>query len=112
MRHAPHVPRPRLRAAVAAAATLATAAGVLTVTSGEESVAAVTVNQVYPVPDGGTFTVRGRGFGHGNGMSQYGAQGAANQGVPWQQIVGFYYPPRPKPSTRASAVPLRLPGIE
>ncbi len=25
-------------------------------------------------------------------MSQYGAQGAANQGLGWKQILGFYYP--------------------
>jgi stage II sporulation protein D len=34
-----------------------------------------------------TFTVTGYGYGHGHG-----AQGAANQGLTWQQIVGFYYP--------------------
>ena len=44
------------------------------------------------VPAATTFTVTGYGYGHGHGMSQYGAQGAANQGLSWQQIVGFYYP--------------------
>jgi SpoIID/LytB domain protein len=39
-----------------------------------------------------TYTVTGYGYGHGHGLSQYGAQGAANQGVAWPQIVGFYYP--------------------
>ena len=39
-----------------------------------------------------TFTVTGHGWGHGHGLSQYGALGAANQGVGWKQIVGFYYP--------------------
>jgi SpoIID/LytB domain protein len=39
-----------------------------------------------------TYTVTGYGYGHGHGLSQYGAQGAAKQGVPWQQILGFYYP--------------------
>lgn len=37
--------------------------------------------------------LEGRGYGHGRGMSQYGAQGAASQhGRTWRQIVGFYYP--------------------
>lgn len=50
------------------------------------------IGQSYPVPAGGTFTVRGRGFGHGHGMSQYGAYGAAAQGAGYQDILGFYYP--------------------
>jgi SpoIID/LytB domain protein len=36
--------------------------------------------------------LRGHGFGHGHGMSQYGAQGAAKQGLGYRQIVDFYYP--------------------
>lgn len=39
----------------------------------------------------GSFTVRGQGFGHGIGMSQYGAYGAAVKGLSWQQILAFYY---------------------
>ena len=39
-----------------------------------------------------TFTATGHGYGHGHGMSQYGAQGAAQQGLGWQQILDFYYP--------------------
>lgn len=40
----------------------------------------------------GSFTVRGSGFGHGHGMSQWGAYGAARQGLSWQKILKFYYP--------------------
>ena len=37
--------------------------------------------------------LEGRGFGHGRGMSQYGAQSAASQhGRTYRQILGFYYP--------------------
>ncbi|CAA9332246.1 MAG: SpoIID [uncultured Friedmanniella sp.] len=43
-------------------------------------------------PASGSFTVRGSGFGHGHGMSQYGAYGAAQQGRTWKQILAFYYP--------------------
>ncbi|MFC7491373.1 MULTISPECIES: SpoIID/LytB domain-containing protein [unclassified Knoellia] len=34
----------------------------------------------------------GRGFGHGRGMSQWGARGAASQGRTVAQILDFYYP--------------------
>ena len=30
--------------------------------------------------------------GHGWGMSQYGAYGAARKGLTWKQILAFYYP--------------------
>ena len=43
-------------------------------------------------PRSGKFTVSGAGFGHGWGMSQYGAYGAAKQGLSWQRILAFYYP--------------------
>lgn len=36
--------------------------------------------------------LRGHGFGHGVGMSQWGAQGYAEQGATYQQILGAYYP--------------------
>ncbi|MDO5629551.1 MAG: SpoIID/LytB domain-containing protein [Mobilicoccus sp.] len=45
-----------------------------------------------PVPSDGKIVLDGRGFGHGRGMSQWGAYGAADAGLGWQQIVGFYYP--------------------
>lgn len=43
-------------------------------------------------PASGVFTVEGRGFGHGRGMSQWGAYGAADSGRSWRQILDFYYP--------------------
>lgn len=47
-----------------------------------------------PVSDAaiGNLTVYGKGFGHGRGMSQYGAQGAAIAGKSYNQILSFYYP--------------------
>lgn len=44
------------------------------------------------IPDGATITIDGRGNGHGRGMSQLGAQRAAEDGVGYRQILGFYYP--------------------
>jgi stage II sporulation protein D len=37
------------------------------------------------------FTIRGAGFGHGVGMSQYGAMGYAEQGAGYQEILAHYY---------------------
>ncbi|MEW6523313.1 MAG: SpoIID/LytB domain-containing protein [Bacillota bacterium] len=41
--------------------------------------------------DGNTVTMRGRGFGHGVGMSQWGAWVMAQRGRSAEEIVGFYY---------------------
>ena len=38
-----------------------------------------------------TFRVEGRGFGHGLGMSQWGAYNMARQGANYQQILRHYY---------------------
>ena len=38
-----------------------------------------------------TVVVRGAGFGHGIGMSQYGAYGFAKQGSGYRQILRHYY---------------------
>ena len=43
------------------------------------------------VPD--TFTVNGSGWGHGVGMSQYGARGMAQEGYTATQILEHYYNP-------------------
>jgi SpoIID/LytB domain protein len=39
----------------------------------------------------GRFTVRGAGYGHGVGMSQYGAYGYANHGWTYDDILAHYY---------------------
>src|SRR3954471_17372046 len=38
-----------------------------------------------------TFTIRGAGFGHGVGMSQYGAMGYAQHGATARDILAHYY---------------------
>ena len=50
------------------------------------------VVETYTRPAGSSFTLAGRGFGHGLGMSQYGAYGAAIKGLTRDQILAFYYP--------------------
>src|SRR3954452_7780871 len=37
------------------------------------------------------FTIRGAGFGHGVGMSQYGAYGFAQNGFAYRDILTHYY---------------------
>jgi stage II sporulation protein D len=37
------------------------------------------------------FVIHGKGWGHGVGMSQYGALGKAQRGVEYRNILGFYY---------------------
>ena len=44
---------------------------------------------VYELP--ATFVFAGRGFGHGVGLSQWGAQGMALTGSSYQQILAHYY---------------------
>ena len=46
----------------------------------------------WKVPGTARVTLKGHGFGHGHGMSQYGAEGAAREGLGYRKIVDFYYP--------------------
>ena len=46
----------------------------------------------WPVPERATITIKGHGYGHGHGMSQYGAEGAASEGLKHRRILAFYYP--------------------
>lgn len=46
----------------------------------------------WQVPESARVTLKGHGFGHGHGMSQYGAEGAARKGLGYRKIVDFYYP--------------------
>ena len=43
-------------------------------------------------PLNSTITITTDGWGHGRGMSQYGAWAAAKQGLTYQKILSFYYP--------------------
>ena len=53
--------------------------------------------------DAGTlFLIDGRGWGHGIGMSQYGARGYAEAGWGYRRILAHYYP-----TTRLTVVPAR-----
>lgn len=42
--------------------------------------------------DGGAFVFKGRGSGHGVGLSQWGAKGMAEKGYSYKDILRHYYP--------------------
>jgi stage II sporulation protein D len=54
-----------------------------------------------PASAGTKLVVTGRGWGHGVGMSQWGAYGYASHGWTWQRILAHYYP-----GTRIADAPL------
>ena len=47
---------------------------------------------VAPRGSGALFLITGHGWGHGVGMGQWGAQGAALKGVAYPDILATYYP--------------------
>src|SRR5438093_3747892 len=55
-----------------------------------------------------TFVITGHGWGHGVGMSQYGAYGYAQHGWTAAQILAHYYPGTTLGTTAASTVRVLL----
>ena len=49
----------------------------------------IVVSRTYRIPS--RVTIEGRGYGHGVGMSQWGAEGMARQGKTYRQILKHYY---------------------
>ncbi|MDX6197681.1 MAG: stage sporulation protein [Actinomycetota bacterium] len=74
---------------VAVTATLGLAASLLT---SIVTAAPASAEQVFERPASGVFSVLGHGWGHGHGLSQWGAQGAASLGVGADEITSTYYP--------------------
>jgi len=58
------------------------------------------------LPGEAVFAISGRGFGHGVGMSQYGAFGQAKEGRTYDEILAYYY--LGTELGRASAKPVRV----
>ncbi len=82
-------------AAAAVAATIAVTTAGCTVPGaggGTGGTPAPAGSQTFAVPASGVFTITGHGWGHGHGMSQWGAEGAASLGVPASTIMSTYYP--------------------
>jgi len=68
------------------AAALAALAGSLL------SPASASAADVVTIPKDAKITIDGHGFGHGKGLSQHGARGAARKGLDYREISEFYYP--------------------
>lgn len=43
------------------------------------------------IQDGGKVIIKNKGYGHGVGMSQYGAEGMARAGYSYEEILKYYY---------------------
>ena len=68
------------------------AVALLGVGAAAPATAADPVPETYATPADGVFRVIGSGWGHGRGMSQWGAYQAATEGATFDQILSFYYP--------------------
>ena len=84
------------------APSLAVVALLGTVAAGLLPAAPAAAQESYPLTVDGLPLV-GHGYGHGRGMGQYGAQGAALRGLSYGQVLDFYYPgtvpgPLPEPA--------------
>ena len=94
-------PRRPVRRAFAALVAVATVAGGL-------AVPASTAEAAPPGDDAVVaFLVRGYGFGHGRGMSQWGMLGRALAGQTWSEILAAYYGGT-VPGTRTGDIRVRL----
>jgi stage II sporulation protein D len=63
---------------------------------------------IAPGVHAATWVIRGHGFGHGVGMSQYGAYGLARHGRSYRSILGHYYRHTRVGTTRNSTIKVLL----
>jgi SpoIID/LytB domain protein len=94
-------PSPSRRTALAAVLGLSASLVTSIVTAAPAS-----ADQVFERPASGVFSVIGHGWGHGHGLSQWGAQGAASLGIGADQITATYYPGTAK--TVLADAPIRV----
>jgi stage II sporulation protein D len=66
--------------------------------------------EVYGRPSSGVFTLTGHAWGHGHGMSQWGAQGAASLGKSADEILATYYPGTVKTTQANTSIRVLLSG--
>jgi SpoIID/LytB domain protein len=74
--------------------------------------APASAEEVAERPADGVFSIEGHGWGHGRGMSQWGAQGAASQGVSAETIVSTYYPGTARTVLAPAPIRVKLMGDE
>lgn len=95
------------RASRVALSTLTTGALVVTgLVAAVGPAQAGTTDELYPRPASGVYELDGHGWGHGRGMSQYGARGAAQLGKSADEITSTYYPNTQKGSV--ANTPIRV----
>lgn len=58
----------------------------------EAKLASLSSGWVGATAKDGTLQMNGRGFGHGVGLCQYGAEAMAASAIPYRRIIEFYYP--------------------
>lgn len=69
--------------------------------------------EVFTPPASGAWSIEGAGWGHGIGLSQWGAQGAASvDGLAPHQILGFYYPGTVLEPIPAQNIRVQLTGFQ
>jgi SpoIID/LytB domain protein len=86
------------------AVTAATSAAMLTTIAFAPSAAAA---ETYYRPADGVLHIAGHGFGHGHGLSQWGAYGGAESGKTWRDIVAWYYA-SPTIGTKSATISVQL----
>jgi len=82
---------PATAPAVPAATAAATTAAATTAAATAASTGAATA-AAAPAPGAAALVVSGHGFGHGIGLSQWGANGYARHGWDYRRILAHYYP--------------------
>ena len=97
-----------LRRLVAGLSTAALSGTLAVAALGAGAPAAAAAEEVTTRPESGLFTIQGRGFGHGRGMSQWGAYGAAEAGLTWHKILDFYYPGTYRASVGNSSIRVHI----
>jgi stage II sporulation protein D len=94
-----------------AAALLAGCGLVASVLAPAGPASADTLGGIHQLPQTGSFAVYVRGNGHGHGLSQYGAEGAAAHGLSTTDILAFYYPGARRAVLPDSRIRVKLSGV-
>lgn len=90
------------------AALLALSAAVAFASSPHAARSSAPAQYVAPSGSGALFLLSGHGWGHGVGMGQWGAQGYAQQGYTYDQILAAYYPGTTLGQTTADSIRVLL----
>ncbi len=88
--------------AIFVATAIASSAAAMTVKPGGDGGGNAPVSLPAAAPGSAVFVLSGSGYGHGVGLSQYGARGQALAGRSVAEILDFYYPGtvlKPSPTT-------------